>query len=172
MEVEADIPRSPAEGGWDLGLINRLDGDDVPAGLDSGRTAARAAPAVRSLGRHHGIAGTPTRRRTHTTRTGYGVHRYVHRLPAGRIPVFSYPADGAETGEPMVAEGLEATVLPDFSIVGDPPERSGTLTCRPLADGSPRVLPALQRRRAESVPRAGGDLHAAFVRRTREPADR
>ncbi|ORT47283.1 hypothetical protein KBI5_20590 [Frankia sp. KB5] len=35
-------------------------------------------------------------------------------------------------GKLMVAQGLGVTVLPDYSIVGDPPERSGVITHRSL----------------------------------------
>jgi DNA-binding transcriptional LysR family regulator len=101
-------------------------------------------------------------------RTGYVMHRYVHRLLAGRAPAFSYSTDGAEMGKLMVAEGLGATVLPDFSVVGDPLERSGAVVWRPITADTTRVLLMLQRRRTESVPRAAQDLHAAFVRGARE----
>lgn len=40
----------------------------------------------------------------------------------------------------MVAEGLGATVLPDFSVIGDPLERRGTITVRPLAGDATDVL--------------------------------
>ncbi len=49
-------------------------------------------------------------------RSGYVMHRYVHRLLADEIPAFSYSTDGAEMGKLMVAEGLGVTVLPDFSL--------------------------------------------------------
>jgi hypothetical protein len=72
----------------------------------------------------------------------------------------------------MVAEGLGATVLPDFSVIGDPLERCGAITHRPLTDDTTRVLLMLRRRRAESVPRAAHDLHEAFVRRAAEVGGR
>jgi DNA-binding transcriptional LysR family regulator len=97
-------------------------------------------------------------------RSGYVMHRFLHRLLRGRAPVFSYSTDGAEMGKLMVAEGLGATVLPDFSVVGDPLERRGTLTVRPLAEEATEVLLVLQRRHAGSVPRAVRDLHELFVR--------
>ncbi|GHB32751.1 hypothetical protein GCM10010306_027610 [Streptomyces umbrinus] len=93
------------------------------------------------------------------------MHRYVHRLLGDREPSFSYSTDGAEMGKLMVAEGLGATVLPDFSVIDDPLERQGSIVCRPLADDSTRVLLMLQRRKADSVPRAAHDLHEAFVHR-------
>jgi DNA-binding transcriptional LysR family regulator len=101
-------------------------------------------------------------------RSGYVMHRYVHRLLGGRGPAFAYSTDGAEMGKLMVAEGLGATVLPDFSVVGDPLERLGAITYRPIAGDTARVLLMLRRRRADSVPQAAGDLHEAFVRRARE----
>ncbi|SNX56276.1 DNA-binding transcriptional LysR family regulator [Streptomyces sp. TLI_55] len=172
---QTEIHRALAEGGLDLGLVNHLDGDDVPAGIES-TELLRGRPVV-CLRPDHPLAA-----RTVVTvddllaepliamRTGYVMHRYVHRLLRGRGPSFSYSTDGAEMGKLMVAEGLGATVLPDFSVVGDPLERQGTITWRPIAGDTTRVLLMLQRRRAESVPRAAQDLHEAFVRRARRPA--
>lgn len=170
---QSDIQRALSEGGFDLGLVNHLQGDDVPAELESvellrGRPvvclrpdsplAARESVSVTDLLEVPLIA----------MRSGYVMHRYVHRLLDGRSPSFSYSTDGAEMGKLMVAEGLGVTVLPDFSVVGDPLERRGTLTHRPLVGAQTPVLLMLQRRRAESVPRAAQDLHEVFVRRARE----
>lgn len=41
----------------------------------------------------------------------------------------------------MVAKGLDATVLPDFSVIGGPLERHGAIAYRPLAEGTAQVLP-------------------------------
>ena len=49
-----------------------------------------------------------------------------------QIPAFSYSTDGAEMGKLMVAEGLGLTVLPDFFVIGDPLERRGVITWRPI----------------------------------------
>ncbi|MGX1543720.1 LysR family transcriptional regulator [Streptomyces adustus] len=170
---QTEIQRGLTEGGFDLGLVNHLDGDDLPAGFETtqllcGRPvvcvrpdrplAALAEVSVDELLSEPLIA----------MRTGYVMHRYVHRLLAGRAPAISYSTDGAEMGKLMVAEGLGVTVLPDFSVLGDPLERSGAIVCRPLAGDSARVLLMLQRRRAESVPRAAGELHETFVHRARE----
>ncbi|MFG2968218.1 LysR family transcriptional regulator [Streptomyces sp. NPDC048288] len=141
---QTEIHRGLAEGGFDLGLVNQLAGRDEVSADD-----LLTVPLI-------------------AMRTGCVMHRYVHRLPAGRAPAFSYSTDGAEMGKLMVAEGLGATVLPDFSVVGDPLERAGTLVCRPPADDSTRVLLMLQRRRAGSVPQAARDLHETFVRRAVE----
>ncbi|MFI9828947.1 LysR family transcriptional regulator [Streptomyces sp. NPDC051913] len=169
---QTDIHRALDEGGFDLGLVNHLEGDDVPAGLEGtellrGRPvvclrpdsplAARAALSVADLLEVPLIA----------MRSGYVMHRYVHRLLDGRSPSFSYSTDGAEMGKLMVAEGLGVTVLPDFSVIDDPLVRGGVLTHRPIAGDATRVLLMLQRRRADPVPRAVLDLHEVFVARAR-----
>ncbi|WP_208117225.1 LysR family transcriptional regulator [Streptomyces sp. NBC_00582] len=172
---QTDIHRGLLEGGFDLGLVNHLDGDDVPAEFDStellrGRPVVcvrpdsplAAAPEVSV----DDLLGVPLI----GMRSGYVMHRYVHRLLGGRDPAFAYSTDGAEMGKLMVAEGLGATVLPDFSVVGDPLERQGALTHRPIAGDTTGVLLMLQRRRAESVPQAARELHEVFVRRARELA--
>jgi len=71
-------------------------------------------------------------------RAGYLMHRFVHRLLHEEVPPFSCSADGRRWAKLMVAEGLGVTVLPDFSVIGDPLERSGTITWRPLAGDQTR----------------------------------
>jgi DNA-binding transcriptional LysR family regulator len=170
---QTEIHRGLSEGGFDLGLVNHLEGDDVPAGFEStrllrGRPVVCVRPdsplASRTAVTVDDLLGQPLI----AMRSGYVMHRYVHRLLDGRAPSFAYSTDGAEMGKLMVAEGLGATVLPDFSVIGDPLERLGTVTHRPLADDTTRVLLMLQRRKAESVPRAAQDLYDVFVRRARE----
>ncbi|MFI6206378.1 LysR family transcriptional regulator [Streptomyces sp. NPDC051041] len=173
---QTDIHRTLLEGGFDLGLVNHLEGDDMPAEFEStellrGRPvvcvrpdsplAARAAVSVDELPAEPLVA----------MRSGYVMHRCVHRLLDGRLPSFACSTDGAEMGKLMVAEGLGAAVLPDFSVAGDPLERCGAITYRPLAADTPRILLMLRRRRAESVPRAARDLHEVFVRRARRLDD-
>ncbi|MEU9975345.1 LysR family transcriptional regulator [Streptomyces sp. NPDC051014] len=169
---QAEIHRRLAEGGFDLGLVNHLDGDDVPAGIES-TELLRGRPVVCVR------PDSPLARLTEVPadalltveligmRTGYVMHRYVHRLLADRTPVFSYSTDGAEMGKLMVAEGLGATVLPDYSVLGDPLERAGTIVCRPLSGDATDVVLTLRRRRAEAVPQAAQDLLETFVRRAR-----
>ena len=53
-------------------------------------------------------------------RAGYLMHRYLHRLLGERAPQVAYSTDGAEMGKLMVAEGLGVTLLPEFSVLGDP----------------------------------------------------
>jgi DNA-binding transcriptional LysR family regulator len=100
-------------------------------------------------------------------RSGYLMHRFIHRLMQGQVPEFSYSADGAELGKVMVAEGLGITVLPDFSIIGDPLEKRGLLTWRPIAGDDTRVKLVIQRVRSLRPTRAVRDLHQIFVERAR-----
>jgi DNA-binding transcriptional LysR family regulator len=170
---QADINRALSEGGFDLGLVNHLDGDDMPAGFEStqllhGRPVVCVRPDTPLASLPAVSADDLLAQPLIAMRSGYVMHRYVHRLLGGRTPGFSYSTDGAEMGKLMVAEGLGATVLPDFSVIGDPLERLGTITYRPIAGDMTRVLLMLQRRKAESVPQAARDLHEAFVRRARE----
>lgn len=169
---QTDIHRALSEGGFDLGLVNHLDGDDTPAGFEStqllrGRPVVCLRPdsplAARTCVSVDDLLSEPLI----AMRTGYVMHRFVHRLLGHRGSSFAYSTDGAEMGKLMVAEGLGVTVLPDFSVVGDPLERQGTITHRPIEGDTTRVLLMLQRRRAESVPRAARDLHEVFVRRAR-----
>ena len=170
---QREIHRALSEGGFDLGLVNHLDGDDVPAGIEStqllhGRPVVCVRPDSPLASRPTVTVDDLLAEPLIAMRSGYVMHRFVHRLLDGRAPSFSYSTDGAEMGKLMVAEGLGATVLPDFSVAGDPLERLGTITYRPIADDTTRVLLMLQRRKAESVPRAAQDLYDEFVRRARE----
>jgi DNA-binding transcriptional LysR family regulator len=70
----------------------------------------------------------------------------------------------------MVAEGLGATLLPDFSVIGDPLERNGVITWRPLADtpgSDAEVIMVAQRRLSGPYPRALLDLHDILLERAR-----
>ncbi|MFD7132901.1 LysR family transcriptional regulator [Streptomyces sp. NPDC059894] len=169
---QTDIHRTLLEGGFDLGLVNHLAGDDMPAEFEStellrGRPVVCVRPdsplAAGPSVSVDDLLGVPLI----GMRSGYVMHRYVHRLLDGRAPSFAYSTDGAEMGKLMVAEGLGATVLPDFSVAGDPLERRGALTYRPISGETTRVLLMLRRRRADSVPQAAQDLHEVFVRTAR-----
>ncbi|GAA3999389.1 LysR family transcriptional regulator [Streptomyces plumbiresistens] len=170
---QTEIQRALSEGGFDLGLVNHLDGDDVPAGIEStqllcGRPVVCVRPDSPLASRPSVTVDELLAEPLIAMRSGYVMHRFVHRLLGGRAPSFSYSTDGAEMGKLMVAEGLGATVLPDFSVVGDQLERLGTITYRPIEGDATRVLLMLQRRKAESVPRAAQDLYEVFLRRARE----
>jgi DNA-binding transcriptional LysR family regulator len=65
----------------------------------------------------------------------------------------------------MVAEGLGATVLPDFSVIDDPLERGGEITWRPLRDDATELWLVLRRPRSGSHPRAARNLHRIFMER-------
>ncbi|WP_030613811.1 LysR family transcriptional regulator [Streptomyces fulvoviolaceus] len=172
---QSEIHRALLEGGFDLGLVNHLDGDDLPADFES--TELLRGRPVLCLRPDSPLATLPAvtvddvldgPEPVIAMRSGYVMHRYAHRLLRGRSPDFSFSTDGAEMGKLMVAEGLGATLLPDFSVIGDPLERRGAITYRPISDDSTEVLLMLQRRRAESAPRAAQDLYEAFVRRAGE----
>lgn len=177
VEVIADrqdgIQQHLTEGSFDLGVISYLRDDDPPPGLHT-TELLRGRPVV-CVRRDSPLAalGAVTvadllAQPLIVMRSGYAMHRYVHRLLGGRTPSLSYATDGAEMCKLMVAEGLGATVLPDYSVLDDPLERSGTITCRPLADDSTELRVVIHRRRARSVPTAERDLHAILVRRAAE----
>ncbi|HEY8986688.1 MAG TPA: LysR family transcriptional regulator [Streptomyces sp.] len=170
---QSEIQRGLLEGAFDLGLVNHLEGDDMPAEFASaellrGRPVVVMHPesplAAREAVEARELAGVPLI----GMRSGYVMHRYVHRLLGAGGPSFSYSTDGAEMGKLMVAEGLGVTVLPDFSVVGDPLERLGAITFRPLAGRTPHVLLMLRRRRAGAVPQAARDLHDMFAATARD----
>ncbi|WP_059013589.1 LysR family transcriptional regulator [Streptomyces specialis] len=170
---QEEIQRGLLEGGFDLGLVNYLEGDDQPPDLETTRLL-RGRPVV-CLHPDSPLASRPEITTDElltepliAMRSGYVMHRYLHRLLRGHRPSFTCTADGAEMGKLMVAEGLGATVLPDFSVAGDPLERRGAIVHRPVAGDRTRVLLVLQRRIAGSTPRAVRDLHGSFVRRAAE----
>src|SRR3712207_1799255 len=72
-------------------------------------------------------------------RAGYLMHRLVHRLFDGRLPPVTVSTDGAEMAKVLVAEGVGVTILPDYSVVGDPLVRAGAVVHRPLQEHSTAV---------------------------------
>ena len=171
--LQSDIHRGLLEGSTDLGLVNFLEGDDLPPELET--TPLLLGRAVVCLRPDSPLAGQPLVTLSDLRsapligmRPGYVMHRYLHRLLGDELPAFSYSADGAEMGKLMVAEGLGITVLPDFSVISDPLERCGVITWRPLARDQTRVRLAIQRPRSGSAARAVRDLHRIFVQQARE----
>jgi DNA-binding transcriptional LysR family regulator len=158
-------------GSFDLGLVNYLEGDDVPPELDT-TTLLRGRPVVcmRSdspLAAYRTVRAAQLRTEPLIAmRSGYLMHRFIHRL-LGQPPAFPYAADGAEMGKLMVAEGLGLTVLPDFSVHDDPLEQRGLITWRPIADDTTQVKLVIQRARSRAPTRAVGDMHGIFVERAR-----
>ncbi len=160
----------------DLGLVNYLEGDDLAPDLHT-TELLRGRPVV-CLRPDSPLAGLESvgvddllSEPLIVMRSGYLMHRFTHRLLKGRTPSFSYSADGAEMGKLMVAEGLGVTVLPDYSVIGDPLERTGAITARPLKDDTTTVLLVVQRSRSGSVTRAARDLHRIFVERAEAHRD-
>ena len=90
-------------------------------------------------------------------RAGYLMHRFSHRLFGSEMPPVSYTTDGAELGKVMVAEGLGVTVLPDYSVSGDPMERAGLITPRPIAGDRTAITLVLRSRprRTRAASRCG-----------------
>jgi DNA-binding transcriptional LysR family regulator len=167
-----DIQRGVLEGSLDLGLVNYLDGDDRPPELVStplltGRAVVCMRPDSTLARRDQVQVSDLLSEPLIVMRAGYLMHRYVHRLLQGRVPSFPCATDGAEMGKLMVAEGLGVTVLPDFSVVGDPLEQRGIITWRPIADDHTQVQLVIQRIRSGSPPLAARDLHSIFVERAR-----
>ena len=174
---QADIHRAILEGSFDLGLVNYLAGDDRPPELDT-TTLLRGRPVVCMRPDSPLAARDAVRRRRPAVRAAdRDALRLSHaplRAPAARRTRsrgFSYSTDGAEMGKLMVAEGLGVTVLPEFSVIGDPLELSGVITWRPLADDATEVQLAIQRLRSGSPARAAGEMYRIFRARARDYTD-
>ncbi|MEV4510395.1 LysR family transcriptional regulator [Dactylosporangium sp. NPDC049525] len=153
-----EIHLSLAEGTLDLGLVNLLDGDDVPPDLEATPLLVGSPAAVLPAG-HPLTAGTSVTvdelraERFVAMRSGYLMYRFAHRLFGADLPTRWHSTDGAEMGKMMVAEGIGLTVLPDYSVLGDPLERTGLIVTRPLrGDTTVITMAALHRRQARVPP--------------------
>jgi DNA-binding transcriptional LysR family regulator len=166
---EEQIHRGLRAGSFDLGLVTTLIGDDVRPEFDSqallvGRPVACLRPED-PLARQDSVSvddllGAPLI----VMRAGYLMHRYLHRLLGERTPQVAYSTDGAEMGKLMVAEGLGITLLPEFSVLGDPLERGGLITCRPLAEDPDAVIElVVQRRRSAAWGRSAREMHRLLI---------
>src|SRR6202012_1924121 len=169
---QTGIHRALLEGSMDLGLVNYLDGDDMPPEFEStellrGHPVVCLRPDDELASEKEIRSGDLWGRSLIAMRSGYVIPRYLMRLLDAREPTFSYSADGAEMGKLMVAAGLGIAVLPDYSVVGDPLERGGEIPPLPLADDGPEVLLVLQRRRSTPANNAISDLHDLFVAEAR-----
>ncbi|HZO05913.1 MAG TPA: LysR family transcriptional regulator [Solirubrobacterales bacterium] len=166
------IHQALLEGGMDLGLVNYLAGDDMPPEFEA-TELLRGRPVV-CIPAGHPLA-TETRVRPEqlasqplvAMRSGYVMHRYLHRLLGEEERSFSYAADGAEMGKLMVAAGLGVAVLPDYSVIGDPLTERGDISYRAIEGDETEVLLILHRRRSGSTPKPVRDLHELFVKRAR-----
>jgi DNA-binding transcriptional LysR family regulator len=161
------IQRDLIDGTLDLGLVNLLSGDDVSpelTGIDllHGNPVA-VLPQDHPLAEHAEVTVDELRsERFVAMRSGYLMHRFVHRLFGTDLPTDWHSTDGAEMGKVMVADGLGVTVLPDYSVVGDPLERAGLITTRPIAGDRTVVRLSLQQRRQRRVAEAVTGLVAEF----------
>jgi DNA-binding transcriptional LysR family regulator len=161
------LHRSLLDGGLDLGLVNYLDGDEIAPELHTvellrGYPVA-CIPGDSALMERQSISTAELMAQPLIAmRAGYAMHRYLNRLAGGKKPSFSYSADGAEMGKLMVAAGLGVTVLPSYSVYGDPLEQRGAISARKIEDDFSGVRLVLQRRSAGSPSRATRDLHALF----------
>jgi DNA-binding transcriptional LysR family regulator len=162
------LHRMLLEGGLDLGLVNYLDGDEVSQELHTVELL-RGYPVI-CMHSDNPLAARPTVSAEQllseplvVMRAGYAMHRYLHRLLGTGEPSFSYSADGAEMGKLMVAAGLGVTVLPSYSVIGDPLEERGAITHRRIEADHTVVTLVIQRRRSASPTLATRDLHRLFV---------
>ncbi|MGD0555336.1 MAG: LysR family transcriptional regulator [Streptosporangiaceae bacterium] len=174
---QADINRSLLEGSLDLGLVNYLDGDDQPPELES--MALLSGLPVVCLRPDDPLAdldAVPIAelgcRKLIMMRSGYLMHRYLHRMLGGEVPSLVCSADGAEMGKVFVAQGLGVTVLPDYSVAGDPLERAGVITWRPIADEDTKVHLVIHRLSSNSPSRATQDLYRILIEQARAVAAR
>ncbi|MCF6376501.1 LysR family transcriptional regulator [Nocardioides KLBMP 9356] len=171
---QVDIQQGLTEGSLDLGLVNVLPGDEIPTTIVADKliegTPVACMRADHRLAAQAHVSVDDLRKEPHVLmRPGFVMHRYAHRLFAGALPETTYATDGAEMGKSMVAAGLGISILPDFSITGDPLVRAGVLTTRPIlaGDGATTVTLLMLRRRAERVPEPVRDLQTALVRQAR-----
>lgn len=167
---QAELELALAEGTLDLGLVNLLRGDDEPVGLE-GVDLLHGRPVV-VLPTDHPLAAQETidveqlrRERFVAMRPGYLMHRFAHRLFGDEMPSTCHTTDGAEMGKVMVVDGLGLTVLPDFSVTGDPFERAGLITSRPITDDDTTVTLQLRHRKAGQVSEVARLLRDVLVER-------
>lgn len=157
------------EGSVDLGLVNLLDGDDLPTDLDVA-TLVRGRPVVVLPGDHPlvtqdeiGVACLRAERFV-AMRSGYLMHRFTQRLFGPEPPRTTYRTDGAAMGKLLVAGGAGLTVLPDFTVADDPLQRAGLITTRPLVEDETAVNLVLLQRRLRKVPDSVAEMREEFVR--------
>jgi len=163
----AEIHRDLLEGTLDIGIINLPGGDDVSPEL-AGIELLQGSP-VAVLSCDHPLVEQAEvtvddlrAERFVAMRSGYLMYRFAHRLFGAQLPASWHSTDGAEMGKVMVADGLGVTVLPDYSVAGDPLERVGLITTRPIAGDRTVVRLSLQHRRQRVIPDAVAGLIAEF----------
>ncbi|WP_182379672.1 LysR family transcriptional regulator [Nocardioides sp. WS12] len=170
---QAQIDEALAEGTLDLGLVNVLDGDDAPIGLDGIDLLVGRPVAVLPAG--HALTARPQvtidelrQERFVMMRAGYVMHRYVHRAFGPEVPPAAHSTDGAEMGKALVAEGIGVTVLPDYSVHGDPLHRVGLIETRPIVGEQTFVTLQLRQRKTLQQPLPVRELQTALIARAKE----
>lgn len=169
---QSDLFTGLAEGSLDLGLVNVLPGDDVPPELTAVQLLA-GRPVVCCRPDHAFAAQdeiTIAELRAEpfvTMRAGYLMHRFIHRLFGSALPPISASCDGADMGKLLVAEGLGVTVLPDYSIEGDPLVKAGVIVHRPIAGDATSVSLLCVRRAGQRRTPAVSELQEQLVRQAR-----
>jgi DNA-binding transcriptional LysR family regulator len=170
-----EIHEGLVEGGLDLGLVNVLAGDDIPPDLQAtellhGRPVVCCRPDHRFAAQHDVRLDDLVSEPFVAMRAGYLMHRYAHRVFGGTLPATSFSTDGAEMGKLMVAEGLGVTILPDYSIDGDPMVAAGLITHRPIAGDATTVTLLMLHRKVRQVPPALRGVKDALLDRARAHA--
>lgn len=160
------------DGGMDLGLVNYLEGEHISDEFEATELVrgkpVLCIPAASRLAAQETVRATDLLEEPLIAmRPGYVMYRYLERLFGGRAPAFAFSADGSEMGKMMVAEGLGAALLPDYSVVGDPLEVSGAITYREIEGDDTAVILVVQSRRSASRRRDVEDLHQLLLGRAR-----
>ncbi|GAA2716788.1 LysR family transcriptional regulator [Actinoplanes palleronii] len=167
--LQGEIQEALLESRLDVGLVNVFPDDPIPSTLE--RTVLlRGRPVVccradDPLAALDVISVEELRARPFVAmRPGYLMHRLAQRLFGDTPPPETFSTDGAEMGKVLVANGTGPTILPDYSVVGDPLEQAGVITTRPLAEPVPPVTMLLLRRRFDRVPPVIHDFEQTIIR--------
>ncbi|MEO7351781.1 MAG: LysR family transcriptional regulator [Marmoricola sp.] len=172
---QREIHQGLVEGSLDLGLVNMLPGDETPGPLVAtvlvhGRPVV-VLPADHPLAERTAISAEDLREHKFVAmRAGYLMHRFAHRLFGSNPPSTTCTTDGAAMGKLMVAEGLGLTVLPDYSVIGDPLHGAGLITHRPVAGDRTTISLVLLQHQGDQVSPAVHDLRANLLRHARSYA--
>jgi DNA-binding transcriptional LysR family regulator len=173
---QTEIETGLVEGTLDLGLVNLLDGDDIPPELEpsalvTGRPVA-VLPADHPLTAQAEVSTDDLRAaRFVAMRSGYLMYRFAHRLFGERPPAAWHATDGAEMGKMMVAESIGIALLPDYSVHGDPLERAGLIVARPITGDRTTVTMVAIRRRTDRLPPAVHEMLELLQRHARPRED-
>lgn len=169
-----EITTSLLEGTLDLGLINLLEGDDVPPELAQLKLLAAqpvvVLPTGHPLTAKAAIDIDDLREESFVgMREGFVMYRLAHRLFGPHKPRTWHTADGAEMGKLMVAQGLGLTILPAYSVYDDPLTKTGLVTTRPLSGRPPAVSMIAVYRPQRRTPPALADILNELARGARTP---